>query len=157
MNPTAFQAMTISDLISLCLLFAAILAAVYARLSASQARRANEISLHNERLKIFRGLLDFRAEITAHGDQFEHAKLADLYNHLQLTEFYYDRKLYEAFKGFFDLAWEIDVLRHKQKTIGKPKEEAELVQRIQALFESLEGNEKELEEEFRKRLRLVGT
>ena len=49
--------MQVSDWIALLSAFVAILSALYARHSVQEARRANEIGLHNEKLKVFKGIL----------------------------------------------------------------------------------------------------
>jgi hypothetical protein len=146
--------LTKSELISLLAAVVAILAALYARWSAVQTRRANEIQLHNERLKILRGLLDFRAEITAHGDQFNYSKLLELYNHVQLSEFYYRQDLYERLNRLFEHAREIDNLRRTLNHLGIIQRSS-CEQQIQQRFESLEQDERTLEDDFRQFLRLV--
>ncbi len=148
--------MSTSDWIALGSFGGALLAALYARWSATAAQRANEIALHNERLKIFRGFLDCRAEITAHGDDFSKTMVHNLYSHVQLTEFYFDTTLYQEFRALFDIVFEIDGLRSQARHASVDKAD-EIVQQILKLLSTWHEKADRLEESFRKRLRLAVT
>jgi len=56
--------MGISDVIAAIALCASAGSALYARWAGKAAQRANEIAIHNERLRIYKGLLKFRAVLT---------------------------------------------------------------------------------------------
>jgi hypothetical protein len=103
--------MQTSDWIALLAVFVATLSALYARHSVREARRANEIVLHNEKLKIFKGILDLRAKLSANGVNIKEYELFSFYEYVQLSEFYFNKQIYEKVKEYFDCAWEVVKLR----------------------------------------------
>lgn len=149
--------MEISVLISLAALFVALLSALYANHSVTEARRANEISLHNEKLKIFKGILDLRATVTGRGTDIEERELFCFYEHVQLSEFYYDSKIHQQIKDYFDCVW--DIVKRRSEWGAAEKESQELYkQMVKKTFAILEESRKKvsaLEEAMKEHLRLV--
>jgi hypothetical protein len=100
----------LSDLIASLAAFVAILSALYSRWSAKAAQRANEIAIHNERLRIYRGLLDFRAVLTTKGAGFPDEALWQFVDIALLSEFYFSDEAYKEFADLRDDANKIKAL-----------------------------------------------
>lgn len=88
--------MTESDLIAFGAAFVAALSALYSRWSAKAAERANDIAVHNERLRIYKGVLRFRAVLITRGTGFPDESLWELADLVVLAEFYFSRQAYEG-------------------------------------------------------------
>jgi hypothetical protein len=99
--------MEISDLIAPGSVVAAILAALYARWSALAAQRTNEIAIHNERLKVYRLVLDFAATVTSRGPNILEEHVWRFNEAVQLSEFYFDKKTHETLEGAFKEALDL--------------------------------------------------
>lgn len=99
--------MDLSDLIALGSVVVAILAALYARWSALAAQRTNEIAIHNERLKVYRSVLDFGATVAARGPSILEEHVWRFNEAVQLSEFYFDAKIHEALEGVFNDALDL--------------------------------------------------
>ena len=94
--------MVTSDVIAVLALCASAGSALYARWAGKAAQRANEIAIHNERLRIYKGLLEFRSILTTRGPSFpddEMWKFADL---VLLSEFYFSKAAHEAMQKLLD-------------------------------------------------------
>ncbi len=152
---------TCSFYISIIACGGAILSALYARWSAKHAERANEIALHNERLKIYRGFLDFKFELKQRPTDFSITSLVDFENHVRLAEFYFDSGLYRLLKQFSEIAVQIYAKRdcHKSTHGNHVNQERSgsdvLLNQIHSLSEQCQNLLPIIDEEFRKRLRLT--
>ena len=76
--------------------------AVYARWSGQAAQRANEIAIHNERLRIYKGLLAFRATLTTKGVNFPDEALWEFADLVLLSEFYFSQSAHKAMQKLLD-------------------------------------------------------
>jgi hypothetical protein len=85
-----------SDLLAAFALCASVASAVYARWAGSAAQRANEIAIHNERLRIYKGLLEFRAMLTTRGPGFPDDELWKFADLALLSEFYFSEAAHDA-------------------------------------------------------------
>lgn len=85
-----------SDWIALAAFAVSGLAAAYARWSAKAAERANRIAIHNEKIRIYRGLLEFRAVLATRGPGFPDEDLWKFHDLVTLSEFYFSDKEYAA-------------------------------------------------------------
>lgn len=112
--------MTWSDLVALLAAFVAILSALYSRWSAKAAQRANEIAIHNEKLRIYRGLLDFRAALITRGPGFPDEVLWQFADVALLSEFYFSEGAHKEFAELVNDANKIkalhDVWRHNRES-----------------------------------------
>lgn len=125
----------VPNLLSVAGIFIALLAAVYAALSAraaqrqanaaeaavreatkqsaiareavSEARSQNRIAIHNERLKTYKALLAFRGKIAAHGINYEKEHLWNFWEYVQISEFYFSAPVAQELKAIVDLALRI--------------------------------------------------
>lgn len=91
-----------SDLIAIGAACIAGLSALYARWTVTEAKRANEIAIHNERLKIYKSLVDYRALLSAKGPRFSEEELWRFYEPVQLSEFYYGPNLHKEMLSIWD-------------------------------------------------------
>lgn len=116
-----------SDWIAIGAALIATLSALYARWAAQAVQRANEISLHNERLDIYKGLVTFRSVISARGPGFSERYLWRFYEHVQMSEFYFGgaeyKKLDKIFSNGLDILGMYDSWEQvKEEDINKHKE-----------------------------------
>jgi len=65
------------------------LSALYARWQAQAAKRANEIALHDSRLRVYNGLVRFRAHISARGTRLNEDEVWRFAEIAELSEFYF--------------------------------------------------------------------
>jgi hypothetical protein len=85
-----------SDLLAVFALCASVASAVYARWAGRAAQEANEIAIHNERLRIYKGLLEFRAILTTRGPGFPDDELWKFADLALLSEFYFSEATHKA-------------------------------------------------------------
>lgn len=84
--------------------FVAALSALYARWQAMAAGRANEISLHENRLAVYKGLARFRVHITAVGVGLKEEEVWRFAEIAELSEFYFPPKIHPRMNGVFEQA-----------------------------------------------------
>jgi hypothetical protein len=94
-------------LIALGSFFAAILAAVYAKATVTAAERANEIAIHSERLKTYKGIVSIHGLLQAKGIQFPEYDFWSKYDYVELTEFYFSKPLADRTQQYFELGKKI--------------------------------------------------
>lgn len=149
--------MQMSDWIALLSAFVAILSALYARYSVQQAHRANEIALHNEKLKVFKGILDLRAKLSANGVDIKEYELFSFYEYVQLSEFYFNKRIYEKVKDYFDCAWEIVKLRGLWESADVEGKRQEMVQKTHEMLRQSREKVESLEPLLKEHLRISET
>lgn len=91
-----------SDFIAVLALCASAGSALYARWAGKAAQRANEIAIHNERLRIYTGFLEFRAVLTTRGPSFPDDALWKFADLVLLSEFYFSKAAHEAMQKLLD-------------------------------------------------------
>jgi hypothetical protein len=82
----------------------ALLSAIYARRQASSASKANEISLHENRLNIYKSLVRFRAHISALGASIKEEDVWLFGEASEMAEFYFPENIAERMKAVFENA-----------------------------------------------------
>lgn len=136
---------------------AALLAALYARYSVLTAQKANRIAVHNEQLKIYEGYSRIQGMLMAMGADYSDKELWREYAHVNLSEFYFSKGLYEKFQSYFSMAGNISMKRSMWRTT---EENSGLDARIALVKETHELHGqclalgKELDAQFRHALRL---
>lgn len=112
--------MSWSEVVAVFAAFVAALSALYARWSAKASQRANEIAIHNERLRIYRGLLDFRAMLTTRGPGFPDEELWKFGDIVLLSEFYFSQSAHKALVKLLEDGNQIkaryDLWQHQKET-----------------------------------------
>lgn len=112
--------MSWSDLFAFLAVVVAVLSAMYSRWSAMAAQRANEIATHNERLRIYRGLLNFRMTLTTRRASFPDEALWEFADFVLLSEFYFSERAHNEFQKLLDEGNQIkamhEVWQHNRKT-----------------------------------------
>lgn len=81
--------MGVQDFVSIVAALIAILAALYARWSARATERANEITIHAERLRIFKTIRNFQHQIEKYGLEYPDAAQSELIQGAELAEFFF--------------------------------------------------------------------
>ena len=144
--------MDMSNWIALLSFLAALLAALYARWAATAARRQNEIAIHNEKLKIFKAVLDFRSKLTAYGtDVPERDLYLELFPHVQLAEFYYDDVTTATLNTFFECLREMIDLRE----LAASTKDSDVISKTRTRLYNCRSAASHVERIMRNELRLV--
>jgi hypothetical protein len=86
--------MEINFLISFLAILISSLSALYARHAVKEAKHSNEIAIHNERLRIFKGILELRGDLLRRGVNIKEHDLFGYYKYVQLSEFYYNNMIH---------------------------------------------------------------
>jgi len=99
----------VADLIAFLSFLGAALAALYARWAWAEARRANELSVHSNRMDIYRALHKLRFAVQTKGIMIEAQHVAPFYHPSREARFYFSnagtsQKLVEYFEVCFELA-----------------------------------------------------
>lgn len=90
-----------SDIIALGSAFVAGLAALYARWAAIATRRQNEIALHSERLRVYRGVVDYGCKLAGQGPLIKENDVWSFDEWVQLSEFYFNKSIFERLDSVF--------------------------------------------------------
>jgi len=144
----------VPDLIVILSFLGAVLAALYARWAWYEAKRTNELSVHSNRMEIYRALHNLRFSVQTHGAGIEAHHVAPFFHPSREARFYFSntetsQKLAEYFDTCFD---RIQCTRKLSRSnlsdadIQKLHDEQDfLVEREQTLFREAEKQvEKEL-------------
>lgn len=115
--------MEISDKIAAASFLTAILAALYARWSANAARHQNEIALHGERLRVYRGVVAYVGKISGQGPSIKENDVWAFDEWVQLSEFYYNKTIFEQLDAVFKKSLELLGVNDVWTTEGMGSEE----------------------------------
>jgi hypothetical protein len=96
--------LTNSDFISIGSALVAGLAALYARWAVKASKHQNEISLHSERLNVYKGVTIFGSKLAANGPTVNEADVWNFHEWVQLSEFYYNTAIHKRLDKAFDQA-----------------------------------------------------
>ena len=99
--------METSDVIAIGSAFVAGLAALYARWAAIAARRQNEIALHSERLRVYRGVVDYGCKLAGKGPSIQENDVWSFDEWVQLSEFYFNRAIFERLDSVFKISLQL--------------------------------------------------
>jgi hypothetical protein len=97
----------LSALVALCAALVSALAAIYARWQANAAKRANEISLHESRLKVYNRLSRFRVHLTGSGPSLKEEEVWTFFEAVEASEFYYPAYIQPRLQYVFDEAMKL--------------------------------------------------
>ncbi|MBN8509898.1 MAG: hypothetical protein J0L57_14970 [Burkholderiales bacterium] len=92
----------IAALVALGGALVASLAALYARRQAKAAKRANEIALHDSRLRVYNVLSRYRVHVTGSGPSLKEEEVWKFLEAAELSEFYYPAHIPPRLKSVFD-------------------------------------------------------
>lgn len=132
------------------------LAALYARWQAAAAKRANDISLHENRLSVYKALGRFRGVVIMHGAAFPEEELWKLEENVQLSEFYFPKSIHSSMEELFQQAMEL-MSKHEQwnELRESESEKAALLARPkQEMMKSLRNNSLIVSEEIKNYLKV---
>lgn len=96
-----------ATLIAVGAAFVAALSALYARWQALAAGHANEIALHENRLTVYKGLVRFRAHISAHGTSIKEEEVCRFAEAAELSEFYFPPHIHPRLDAIFEQAMKL--------------------------------------------------
>ena len=101
------------------------LSALYARWQVGSAKKANEIALHEDRLSTYKGLVRYRAYITARGVGIKEEvwKFAEV---SELSEFYFSAYVHGRLESVFKRSLELLSLNDQWET-DKPTDRDEML------------------------------
>ena len=89
-------------LVALGAAFVSGLSALYARWQAKAAKRANEIALHENRLRVFKGLSRYRVHLTSRGASIAEEEVWKFSEEVELSEFYFPKHIHPLLQHIFD-------------------------------------------------------
>lgn len=87
--------LTNSDFIAISSALVAGLTALYARWAVNTSKHQNEISLHAERLNVYKGVTLFGSKLAANGPSIQDADAWKFHEWVQLSEFYYNPSIHK--------------------------------------------------------------
>ncbi|MBX9496670.1 hypothetical protein J8Z86_11365 [Yersinia enterocolitica] len=99
-----------------------ILSASFAFFSAREARRANKLSLHRERMEIYNAFFLLRMHMLMHRHAAEIEEVRKFFHYKRTAPIYLKRNVSEAIIEFYHLCFDVAEL-HKQGLRAKTKEE----------------------------------
>ena len=93
--------LTNSDFISIGSALVAGLSALYARWAVKASKHQNEISLHSERLNVYKGVTIFGSKLAATGPAINDGDVWKFHEWVQLSEFYYNTAIHKRLDKVF--------------------------------------------------------
>lgn len=79
------------------------LAAVYARWQAKSGAHANKIAIHENRLRVYKGVLRFHGHICAVGISISDKEFWDFVEISEISEFYYPKNIADKLEGIVQI------------------------------------------------------
>lgn len=143
-----------SDVIAFLSFLGALLAALYARWAWGEARRANELSVHSNRMDIYRALHNLRFAVQAKGVSIESKHVFPFYHPSREARFYFSKaETSQKLSEYFDVCFELAECTRKLSQPNLPdtdiekirNKQDELSDQEQSLFRE---NEKNVEDEL---------
>jgi len=119
--------MQTSDFIAIGSVLVASLSALYARWSVQTARRQNEISLHSERLRVYRGVVDFGVKLAAKGPAINEKDIWAFDEWVQLSEFYFNKEIYDRLEKIFQDSMKLLDKNDEWNVMERSSEEAKKI------------------------------
>ena len=99
--------LNISDSLAVISLLVAVLAAIYARWAWSEAKRANEISLHRNRKEIYDAFFGLKSHMAQYWDLADFSVVTLFCDHSHNAAFYFDKPLALELKNYYTLCFHI--------------------------------------------------
>lgn len=93
-----------SDFIAVSSALVAGLSALYARWAVKASKHQNEISLHAERLNVYKGVTIFGSKLAANGPSIQDTDVWKFHEWVQLSEFYYNTAVHQRLDTAFTQA-----------------------------------------------------
>ncbi|MHA2879627.1 hypothetical protein ACXZ7R_24975 [Vibrio campbellii] len=112
--------MDISDATAVFSLVVAALSAVYARWAWSEAKKANEISLHTHQKEIYDAFFELKMHMTQKWDSAEVSSVSKFYYPSKNAVFYFDKVLADEISKYFTVCFRI-ADRNRRKTVSKER------------------------------------
>lgn len=110
--------LNISDLISIVAFLIACLSALYAKWALKESKRQNEISIHSERLNVYKGVNFFYAKLTQNGASIAESNIWVFLEWVQLSEFYFKKSIHERLEEAFKKSLEM-LAKHDEWELAK--------------------------------------
>ncbi|MBQ4878260.1 hypothetical protein J8M21_13695 [Pseudoalteromonas luteoviolacea] len=99
---------SITDLLSFAAILVASLSALYARWAWSEARKANELTLHQHQKEIYDSFFALKGHMSQKWDGADISEVAKFYYPAKNAAFYFEKKIaaeiYSYFQACFDIA-----------------------------------------------------
>lgn len=108
--------MSISDATAVISLMVAALSALYARWACSEAKKANQINLHNHQKQIYDAFFELKMHMTQEWDGIEISGVSKFYYPSKNAVFYFEKKLAEDIAKYFNICFEIADKNRRQLT-----------------------------------------
>lgn len=148
--------MDVSDWIAFLSFLGALLSALYARWTFNEAKKANNIAIHQHQIEIFDSFTDLRSEINQLGENFNLETLNKYSARAYTADLYLSNKLSSKIKTYNHFAHKIYMRSQMNRTISKndnpvPKE---YLQEVWSYTDKCREIEEEIENKLREELNL---
>lgn len=123
----------------------------------AEAQRQNQIASHGHRLDAYRALLAFRGRVTSTGVGYSSQAIWDLWEHAQISEFYFSESVAKRLTGLVDSALEIQRSHEdwKETTNFTDPQRPEKVRKTHEQFRVLRERIDEADQAMRKELKII--
>ena len=148
----------VATVISVVAALVALLSALYARWQALAAARANEIALHDSRLRVYNGLVRFRAHISARGTGIKEEEVWKFAEVAELSEFYFPGGISPRLNTVFEDALKLLSLNEQWEEYRKyePDKAKALVEQRHSLMRGARDECYKIGNELKQHLRVGG-
>lgn len=128
-----------------------------AKEAVSEARSQNRIAMHNERLRIYKAMLAFQSELSAHGLQYKEQELWVLWEHLRIAEFYFSTTIATELNDIVEIALKLQTSRSlwTDEAAVSADEKSKLVKNSCDLLSELRKRTKAVDSALRQELSLI--
>lgn len=130
--------MSISDATAVISLMVAALSALYARWAWSEARKANQISLHEHQKQIYDSFFELKMYMTQRWDGADISGVSKFYYPSKNAIFYFDKSLAIDIANYFSTCFEIADKNRTQVTKNERLELIEKAKRADNLAKTIE-------------------
>jgi hypothetical protein len=103
--------------ISLLALLISVLSAVYTRRSASHAKDANRIALHDRKIEVLTAFRRFQSALAAGGENFHEADLLPLLTAQDQAKLYFGPAVVAELRNYAHAAYELLIARDRAKSL----------------------------------------
>ena len=118
--------MSLSDLIAILSFLGAVLAAVYARRASLEAKRANDLAAHSNKIEIYKAFRALHFSVLEKGTGIEHADVGRFYHPSQEAEFYFSSpETAEKVMAYFKLCFQLAETKRKLSRTHLTQEQIE--------------------------------
>lgn len=143
------------EAIAIMSLLVAGLSALYARHSVTEVRKENDIALHEDRARIYRGVVEFGHKLVVKGEHITEDDLCSFDASVQLSEFYYEKDIYKQLDSIYVASTQL-ITKHEEWVRSDDScKKLAIKEEIKELLGTLRSSYQEANSELRDVLRVA--